>query len=138
MKQTKIRSHDDVCSELRPEDGQDPRLLKRRETVTPRRDREARHERYCRAVQQSLETCFAVGLGDELLNTVNIESVEPTRSGAGMLVIVSAEGEAADLAAIELGLAALAGRLRAEVAHDIRRKRTPMLTFRVVPTLGDL
>jgi hypothetical protein len=137
MKRNQLRSPQamlSLCCELRPDDGQDPRLVQRREQAAPRRDRDARQVRYCRAVKQSLETSFMAGIGEIENYALCIENVQPSSRGGGLLVIVSAAGVTArDGAMIELALTAIAGRLRAEVAHDVPRKRTPHLTFRVVP-----
>ncbi len=134
MNSSSKRSHSlswDLCRELQPEDGLDPRLLRRSERRQPSKDRNARQVRYCHAVKEALASSLYAIAGERDLQVLQVEA---TPSGAGLLVIIGAPvADLEDLLALERSLAAHAGYLRAEVAQQVTRKRTPPLTFRVLP-----
>ena len=113
--------------------GLNPRRKKRRDTTEDWRDRRLAGA-VRRAVQMGLADC-----GDPLLQALVVERVAPGPRGTrGVLrVEVSAAGATEDAAAlIPARLAAVAARLRAEVARAVHRKRTPNLVFAVVPPGG--
>ncbi|MDB5297378.1 MAG: ribosome-binding factor, partial [Phycisphaerales bacterium] len=72
--------------------------------------------------------------GDDVLQGLMVLAVDPVPDAGHLLVTVS-PGPAAAVATADLTarLANAAGRLRAEVARDIVRKRAPELSFRVLP-----
>jgi len=108
------------------------------------RDRERKFEpgrdrktlQLCRQVQRALPLALGGECGDELLRDAYVDGVEPL-GGAGQLLVrvtvppnpSAAPGE------VLARLAALAPRLRAAVAGEICRKRVPVLSFVVVPSV---
>lgn len=126
-----------LCAELRPEDGLPPHILKKQQLNLQRAEHppgEARARQYCKAVHRSLEAGLAGVCGDDRLKDLTIQSVEPLRRGSNLLVVVAVPVADRDsLLALEHALQKAAGLLRSVIATEIQRKRTPHLTFRVVP-----
>ena len=71
---------------------------------------------------------------DESLQSLHVLSVVPAPNASRLLVIARADlpEEEFDRDAILAELDAQSGRLRAEIAASIHRKRTPLLTFHVI------
>lgn len=89
----------------------------------------------CRQVYRTL--CVALpGCGDAVLQDLTVVSVDPAPDAGHLLVTVVPGTEPAATADVYGRLARAAGRLRAEVARDIVRKRAPELGFRVLPRAG--
>jgi ribosome-binding factor A len=108
----------------------------------------------CRQVYRTLSVALP-GCGDAVLQDLTVVAVDPAPDAGHLLVTVSAGtlGGDADNGNVGNGasnvgdtenrppvgldivarLAGAAGRLRAEVARDIVRKRAPELSFRVIP-----
>lgn len=134
MKQKKNSSLTELCAELRPGDGVPPHILRRQEQKedSTRQLRPDRHQQqYCgeagRCLDAALHECgtLAEGLG--------VLAVEPL-SGGSLLVVVGKPGLVlAEISGIESRLQQCSGRLRAALAGETRRRRTPHLRFRVVP-----
>ncbi|MDB6133478.1 MAG: ribosome-binding factor [Verrucomicrobiales bacterium] len=129
-----------LCAEPHPGDGIPSHILKKQQQQLERPTgssggrANARHQQYCKAVQRSLEGGLASACGDERLKDLIIQSVEPMRSGAHLLVVVAVpEVDHSAIGALEQSLQKAAGLLRSVIATEIQRKRTPHLTFRVVP-----
>ena len=128
-----------LCAELRPEDGLSPVALKKQQLRQQLQDHppsEARARQYCKAVHRSLEAGLSGVCGDERLKDLTIQSVEPLHaaSGSNLLVIVAMPStDASWMLELERTLQKAAGLLRSVIATEIQRKRTPHLTFRVVP-----
>ena len=91
---------------------------------------DGRTRRLCGAVARAVSLGLA-DCGDPRLQAVTVESVEPA-NGGGACLRVSVSSGSAD-AELPRRLAAVAARLRADVAATLHRKRTPRLTFAVVP-----
>jgi ribosome-binding factor A len=83
----------------------------------------------CRQVQEALHWVLGADR-NEVLQALQVVSVEPAPSAARLLVTVRAEG--ADVATALEPLERATGRLRCEIAASIHRRRTPELTFRVM------
>ena len=86
----------------------------------------------CRQVHQRVDLVLAGELDDPTLDGLWVVEVQPEPGGAALLVTVAAP-EHAELEPIRASLDAVRGRLRAEVAAAITRKRTPHLRFAVIP-----
>jgi len=88
----------------------------------------------CRQVAQTLDLVLSGDCRDELLQCLHVLSVVPAPNSSRLLVVVKASLPEAefDRAAIMAELESQSGRLRAEVATAIHRKRVPILTFHVV------
>lgn len=123
-------SHKDIISssnQIGPEDGADPRIYFRKSSDR-RNNRKALQ--LCGQVARVLGQVLAWEFGDELLGELSIESVVPAPNSSHLLVTVSAPGDASVGEILER-LQRHMGRLRAEVAKSIHRKRVPELSFRV-------
>jgi ribosome-binding factor A len=88
----------------------------------------------CRQVAETLDLVLSGDCRDEVLQALHVVSVEPAPNSTRLLVTVGADlptGEL-DRPAIMALLDRHTGRLRAEVAASIHRKRVPTLAFHVV------
>ena len=126
-----------LCAELRPDDGLSPVALKKaqlRRQMEEHPPSQARARQYCKAVYRSLEAGLSCACGDERLKDLTILSVEPLHTGSNLLVIVAVPPtDPRSMVELERALQNAAGLLRSVIATEIQRKRTPHLTFRVVP-----
>ncbi len=128
-----------LCAEIRPEDGLSPIALKKvqqQERLAEHPPSQARARQYCKAVHRALEAGLSSVCGDERIKDLSIHSVEPLHEGSGSRLLVVVAIPAVDpqaMLALERTLQKAAGLLRSVIATEIQRKRTPHLTFRVVP-----
>ena len=99
---------------------------------TNKEDRKAKQ--LCRQVADTLSLVLAGDGRDELLGCLQVQSVVPAPNASRLLVTVTADlGEqVVDTQQVLDRLAVQMGRLRAEVAASINRKRVPLLLFQVV------
>jgi ribosome-binding factor A len=88
----------------------------------------------CRQVAQTLDLVLSGDCRDELLQSLHVISVVPAPNSSRLLVTVLADlpEEVFDRREILERLDDQTGRLRAEVAASINRKRVPSLVFHVV------
>jgi ribosome-binding factor A len=118
------------CSDLSPEDGQDPRTFFRKPSgkVANRKALQL-----CGQVARTLSGVLAGECGDPVLREVLVESVRPFPDSAHLLVTVvpASFAEAMTAATVLDHLHRAGGLLRREVAAAIHRKRAPQLLFRV-------
>jgi ribosome-binding factor A len=120
-----------LVAEIRPEDGIDPRELAHKDR--PRKEqRKARQ--LCAQVAETLSLVLSGECGDDLLQNLQVVSVEPAPDASQLVVTLgpAVGGERLDPAEVLLRLDGVAGKLRYEVAAAITRKRAPKLVFRVV------
>ncbi len=122
------------CSDPGDLDGQDPRY----DRQTPGRRAGRKCLQLCGQVARTLAAVLAGECGDDLLRDLVVESVTPAPNAGRLLVTVSlapsADPALADSAAERLERAR--GRLRAEVAAAVHRRRVPDLLFRLVDPTG--
>jgi ribosome-binding factor A len=121
----------DLCGEISPEDGMDPREFARK--GRPHKgDRKVRQ--LCSQVAETLNLVLSGECGDELLQSLHVVTVDPAPDASQFLVTVapSVPGEVVDPSEASARLASFAGKLRSEVAGAITRKRAPKLLFRVL------
>ena len=116
------------CDEIRPDDGVDPRTFFRK-SGRQRTNRKALQ--LCGQIAQTLSAVLAWESGDELLQCLMIESVEPAPDSTRVLVTVSVPAGGVDAGAVLERLHRAAGRFRSEIAAAVHRKRVPELVFRV-------
>lgn len=109
---------------LGPDDALDPRRFHDRRT---RRAGGRKARQLCEQVRHALTVVLA-GLGDEALQAVTVGGVEPAPHSGRLRVTVTAP----DRRLAGERLHAAAGRLRAEVAASINRRKAPELVFAVV------
>ncbi len=123
-----------LCSEPRPEDGLPPHLLKRKLQKQEHTSNRVHAHQYCKAVHRALDAGLAGVCGDERLKSLSVQSVEPLPFGSKLLVIIAVPArDAATMKSLEQTLQNAAGLLRSVIATEVQRRRTPHLTFRVVP-----
>lgn len=131
-KQHEIQS---LCTEIRPEDGIPPYLIEQRQARKRHTPQSARAQQYCKAVHRALEAGLVSVCGDERIQSLTILAVEPQSRGSTLLVIIAApDPDRQAMNALEQTLQKASGLLRSVIATEIQRRRTPHLTFRVVPT----
>jgi ribosome-binding factor A len=127
-----------LCADPRPEDGISPIALKQQQQRQQRKDHppsQARARQYCKAVHRALEAGLSHVIGDPRLQDLTIQSVEPLHAGGSNLLVIAAMPltDPKTMKTLEQTLQKTAGLLRSVIATEIQRKRTPHLTFRVVP-----
>jgi ribosome-binding factor A len=120
-----------LVAELRPDDGIDPRELARPERPH-KGQRKARQ--LCAQVAETLSLVLGGECADELLQSIQILSVDPAPDASQLVVTVRTDlpAQQANPAEVLAHLNKVMGRLRSEVAGAITRKRAPKLVFRVV------
>ena len=121
-----------LCAEVSPEDGTDPREWLKGLHGPKARDPKVR--RLCGQVADVLSLVLAAE-PDEVLNGIDIASVEPAPDSKQLLVTVRPlfnDNGIADPGPILDALARASPRLRSEVASAITRRRAPMLIYRVL------
>lgn len=131
-----LKEMEALCAEVRPDDGIAPHVLKKQHAREGRNLNRlpARALQYHKALRQCLDSAFGSICADPLLADLVVRSVEPIGTGAKLLVVVETplpNHEQAQI--IEAALQRATGLLRSVVAGEIHRKRTPYLSFRVVP-----
>lgn len=91
----------------------------------------------CSQVEEAV--VYALGASrDAALRDVLVVSVAPARGAALLQVTVESDADGVDgMDRVHAKLTRAKGYLRSEIAMAINRKRTPDLTFVVVPTGGD-
>lgn len=119
------------CQEIRPDDGLDPRTFywkRSEERKVKRKDLQL-----CREVARTLNHALAWEIGDELLSNLQVEAVLPAPNASRLLALVSftTPVNEIDVGKAQQRLEQFTGRLRAEVAAAIHRRRVPELTFRI-------
>ncbi len=94
----------------------------------------------CRQVAETLDLVLSGDSRDELLQSLHVLSVVPAPNSSRLLVTVSADLplEDYDRRKILDRLDEQTGRLRAEIAASIHRKRVPSLVFHVVGPLSSI
>ena len=128
------RSNDrlsELCGEVGPEDGSDPRDFHSRVESKPN-NRKALQ--LCQQVQRILYWAIGTECQDPVVRSLEVLSVEPAPNAARMLVTLGLPADER-VTPEEVGerLGRVAGLLRAEVAEGITRRKTPDLQYRVVP-----
>ena len=119
-----------ACDEIRPDDGVDPRyFFRERSEKKPNR----KALQLCGEVARTLGHALAWEVGDDLLRQLQVESVIPAPDSARLLVTVSLAAAPGTLLPEQIieRLQRATGKLRAEVAAAIYRRRVPELAFRV-------
>lgn len=128
----------DVVSEVRPDDGVDPRLAARRKKGRSNPERLGRSHGEHKQAQLFSQVRDAVDAAllearDPALNSITVLDVTP--SGGSLVIVVQPRDPAAriDVTVATEALEAARSMLRREVAASISRKETPSLRFVVMP-----
>jgi ribosome-binding factor A len=89
----------------------------------------ARMRRVNEAVREVLSSQLALGLKDPRIGFVTVTGVDTTPDLRAARVYVSVLGSDDERAAALDGLTSSRGFLQAQIAHELRMKRTPALSF---------
>jgi ribosome-binding factor A len=124
-----LRAH---CGELHDDDGVNPRDDPREDYFRAYEGRKAKQ--LCRQVAETLDMVLSGECHDEILQNLQVVSVDPAPNTSRLLVTVVADlpDEQIDRQTILDRLNQHSGRLRYEVAGSIHRRRTPALAFNVI------
>jgi ribosome-binding factor A len=116
-----------ACDEIGPDDGIDPREWAKAEF---RRPPSRKALQLCRQVAEALQTAFD-NCRDEVLSGLVVTTVTPAPYAGRLRVSVAAapSADVRDTAIVQEHLIGAAGRLRAEVAAVVHRRKTPELVF---------
>jgi len=122
-----------LCAQLGPDDGVDPRTMSRGShgKIANRKARQL-----CAQILKTLSLVLQGECNDDLLRDLLVESVVPAPDSSRLLVTVvpsPATGAVSPGPMMER-LAQATGKLRAEVAGAIHRRKVPELIFRFVGT----
>ena len=111
-----------LCSEIRPDDGVDPRTFFRKSSGRKTTNRKALQ--LCGAIARTLSQVLAGESRDDLLRTALLQSVEPAPDSTRVLVtvVMQAPQDGVNAGQLSERLNHSRGRLRAEVAASIHRK----------------
>jgi len=122
-----------LCAEVREDDGMNPKDFFRKSSS--RRGNDRKDFQLCRQVAETLNLVLRSGQNDDLLASVYVASVAPAPNASQLLVCLAPlPGEHVEERALLEQVRAVVGRLRAEVASAITRKRAPKLLFRFLAT----
>ncbi len=120
-----------LCDELAPEDGVDPRILARALNTNTKSHK---GQQLCKEVKHTLSLVLAGELSDPTLQ--NLELVDVTTNEDCQFLFVSVShidtGIAPDEHQILNKLQAIQGFLRSAIAQSVKRKRVPALKFKLV------
>ncbi|MFT5467318.1 MAG: ribosome-binding factor A [Verrucomicrobiales bacterium] len=129
-KKNLLVDHQDVCETLREGDGENPNREDRSQYAY-KPNHSAR--RLCKEARRALDLAIAIDVADPTLEGVSVCEVRPVSGAQVLQVVVTTRCADADqLDRIHAALNAASGTLRASLAASVRRKRVPMLRFRVV------
>ena len=120
-----------LCHQVDSEDGIDPRDTPRTRRM---RSDERKDRQLCSQVADTLAVVFSGVCSDDVLQAIQVVSVQPAPNATQLLVTVQAglPGETLDPDVVREHLARASGMLRAEVTAAITRKRAPKLIFAVL------
>ena len=120
-----------LCDVIGPEDGFDPRHSR---CGSSRKKATTKTQQLCKQVVDALHLAFAA-LGDDDLNELQIERVEPAPDASRLLVVVAPANPRCDITEVRAleALTRAERLLKSAVTDAIHRKRTPGLTFGFAP-----
>lgn len=130
-KRSSKRQMQSLCGEIHSDDGVDPT-----EFFRPTRKSNSNHrkaQQLCHQVADTLSLVLSGEFGEELRD-LRVVAVTPAPDATQLLVLVApaVAGSTVDPDTVIAKLAAVAGRLRSEVAMAITRCRAPKLLFQFV------
>lgn len=120
-----------VCGQLNEDDAVDPREYFREKY----RGQDSKAQRLCRQVQDTISLVLSGEFDDEILQALEVFSVQPAPSTRRLVVIVRPDPQMAQSTTPEQILTRInqvAGQLRTEVARSIARRKAPTLVFEVM------
>jgi ribosome-binding factor A len=120
-----------LCSEIRPDDGVDPRTFFRK--PSGRKTANRKTLQLCGVIAKTLSQILAWESSDGMLRACLVEAVEPAPDSTCVRVRIAVRAdECIDSSALRERLERSRGRLRREVGSAIHRKRVPELVFEIV------
>ena len=133
MKQSKVwfEKASELCGDIGPGDGIDPRLVAR---ATGRKPRNYKGRQLGKEARHSLSMIFAGELGDPVFQDLEIVDVSPTDDGQFLIVSLALVGNCMETSESEIleKCRAVNGYLRSAIAWSVKRKRVPMLKFELL------
>ncbi len=120
-----------LCGQLNEDDAVDPREFFRKRY----RSNDSKALRLCKQVGETLSLVFSGEFSDDVLQSLEVFSVQPAPSTKRLLVVVKPHGDLCDTTTpdeIVQKLDSVKGLLRREIATAISRRKTPSLVFEVV------
>lgn len=120
-----------MCGRLNEDDAVDPREYFKQKY----RAKNAQAQRLCKQVADTLSLVLSGNFADELLQSLDVFSVQPAPNTRRLLVVVQPKTEIQDSMTPELILSKLnsvEGFLRSEVAQAISRRKAPNLVFEII------
>lgn len=119
------------CADIHTDDGQDPKLYFRKGR---RRAANRKTLQLCRQVAEALQLLLGGELADEVLRDLEVLTVTPAPDSSQLLVCVGPATGARlpDAAIVASRLNSAAGRIRAEIASVVTRRRAPRLLLQYV------
>jgi ribosome-binding factor A len=85
----------------------------------------------CSQIQRTLDYVLSGEMDDDVLRGLMVQQVRPAPDASRLLVTVMPLDEGVSTEIILRRLAMASGRLRAEIARSINRRKTPQLSFEV-------
>jgi ribosome-binding factor A len=133
-----LREARELVSQLRPDDGIDPREEAKRRRRERRESRPGpghgghKHEQFISQVQTAIQSALQAAAAP-ILNSLIVQEV--VQQGGSLVVVVTPQetGEPVDVLEATKALEQATSMLRREVAAAITRKETPNLSFVVLP-----
>ncbi|APZ90884.1 hypothetical protein [Fuerstiella marisgermanici] len=120
-----------LCGQLNEDDAVDPREFFRKKYRT----KDSKALRLCKQVADTLSLVLSGEFSDEVLQSLEVFSVQPAPSSKRLLVVVKPHEDILDTttpAEIVQKLDTVKSILRSEMAAAISRSKTPSLVFEVV------
>ncbi len=120
-----------LCDELGPEDGIDPRILAR---ALDTKTKSHKSQQLCKEAKHTLSLVLAGELSDPTLQNLGVVDVTTNDDGQFLFVSVSHidTGIVPDENQTLNKLQAIQGYLRSAIAQSVKRKRVPALKFQLV------
>lgn len=134
----------ELCAQAHEDDGKPLRRRARtQDTTSTRRKRAKKRDQLCHQIAQSVTmTMPTLELDDPALEGLIVHSVEPAPDANHLRIILSPAAplgptdEPLDLGELQARLKGLEPAIRASIARDIHRKRTPQIDLLIIPYQG--
>lgn len=128
-----LRAIASLCDEIGPEDGVDPRHIRRERLGSGKQRKEQKAKQVCKEAEVTVQLALSALL-DEALQELRVNRVEPAPDSRRLLVVLEARSNSTHMTEHEAGeaLRKVERRLRMDLASALHRKRVPSLTFAFV------
>lgn len=133
-KRRQLSGIEELCSEVRPEDGVSPKVLARQRK---RRRAKPNHHVFqlCKQVRQAIDAAILCDCGDPLFDDLTACWVTPVNGDSSHLLVSFGirDPDPSKIERVYLRLNEVSGLIRTAVADSICRKRVPQLRFEILP-----